>query len=237
MIRFSKNFKIYLITFSILAILGCAERNKHIMNESSAIVIVKNKSHTAVHEGQPIHIGESLDAGGKLTASEGWIDIEYLGYNVSDLVRIKNGSVNLKFGQLSNAPDISSSISGFSYDDVNTSDRYLHLNAGDLYVSLHKPELPMKLSYNFSTPEIKLLSAELGSRFALISSPGETNIYVCEGVVHLTNLSKDVPLLQKTLKAGNSLKVKNNQLLPLADLESMRAVVENEFTHMSNSCK
>ncbi len=150
-------------------------------NTDSAIIGVVNLSGNVMFADVPATKGANLQGTGTLKAmgESSWIDIEYLG---GEKIRLKNGSVELSFGE-----QLTSNIGGLDLGggvgSTGTNTRIIKLKSGKLFAHIAKFEQLRKMKYYFSTDIIDLNL--MSGSFALEVNNDVTRLSVCEGSISI----------------------------------------------------
>lgn len=201
-------------------------------NTGSAIIRVVNLSGNVMFAEVPATKGTNLQGTGTLKAmgESSWVDIEYLG---GEKIRLKNGSVELSFGE-----QLTSNIGGLDLGggvgSTGTSTRIIKLKSGKLFAHIAKFEQLRKVKYYFSTDIIDLNL--MSGSFALEANNNVTQLFVCEGSISIRpantiESSQRANWPEVNLSGGNGVSVNLTDTPEPSDLsQSEEELIAKEFS-------
>jgi len=200
-----------------------------------AIIRIVNLSNNVTFANAPTVKGADLQDTGILKAigESSWVDVEYMD---GEKFRLKNGSVELSFGE-----QLTSNIGGLDFggDSIGSNTRIIKLKSGKLFVHIAKFELLRKVKYYFSTDIVDLNL--LHGSFTLEANDNLTHLSLCEGSISIiprnaTQSDQRPTWSEIKLQDGNTVSV-NLTKAPRQNslLQSEKELIATEFSAMGVS--
>lgn len=200
---------------------------------SDSIVHVVGLSGEVNFSDSPLRNGDKLNGEGILNATgkSSWVDIEYLS---GDRLRLKNGSIEISFGD-----QLTSNIGiDFGMGSSGHNTRRIVLHSGKLFTYIKEFEQLRKLQYYFSTNIMKLKVTH--GAFVIEKENEVSRVSICKGSVMVeplfTLMGGNSPITEVKLSKGSSVSVKEKEsLMPTPLLKPDMNMIVNEFNSMGIS--